>query len=383
LAIKEFPPMAEAYYQLGLLAYKQQNHHEAEVWFSKCVTMPMPKCRLFVNPRVYKQSRWDMLSMTYHNLGRYEDALQTGIVALNAAPNERIESNVKRWRSLINPIADNKKTIDLPQRRLVHYCDGMSFFGERLQRIHDFSKYNPQTDIHSSVMFLGLYFQEDYDLFKKHKGKISVFWNGSDVLRLLANQSWQQTLKSKPDVVHFCHNQQLQDELASIGIQASVHPIFFGDVANYEPSFKPTNNPQVYTVSHPGRNDEYGVPTVLKAAHDLPDFGFHIYGVDKEDDVESVPNVKFHGLVDEQIMDREIANFQGCIRLNKHDGFSQTVMKSILFAQYPICYADIPGTMKATTFEQLTECLHSLKEQKEPNVKLRNMYLEQFSKLPI
>lgn len=90
--------MAEAYYYLGDLAYKQQLFCEAQVWLEKCVQMPIPVCRMFVNPSVYLVARYDLLSMVYNHLGQYEDAIEQAEKALEAAKNERIENNISSWR---------------------------------------------------------------------------------------------------------------------------------------------------------------------------------------------------------------------------------------------------------------------------------------------
>lgn len=101
MAIEEFPSMAEAYYYLADLAYKQQRYREAQVWSEKCSEMPVPKCKLFVNPRIYLVNRYDQLSMVYHHLGRYEDAIVQAKKALENAPNPRIDNNIRCWEESI------------------------------------------------------------------------------------------------------------------------------------------------------------------------------------------------------------------------------------------------------------------------------------------
>lgn len=97
-AISEFPARAEAYYHLGFLAYQQKNYYEAEVWLAKCVEMPLPVCKLFVSTKIYLVDRYDLLSMVYHHMGRYLDAVVWGNKALVAAPvHTRIQRNVELW----------------------------------------------------------------------------------------------------------------------------------------------------------------------------------------------------------------------------------------------------------------------------------------------
>ncbi len=237
------------------------------------------------------------------------------------------------------------------EKMKVYYCEAMKTFGEKLKM----ERYNPQTDIDKPVFFQGLYFDEDYEVFRNHKGKKMVFWNGSDVLRLLSNQERIHIIKQFP-ATHFCHNKQLQNELASAGIEATIKPIFFGDVEDYSVSYKWSKNPQVYMTCNQYRENEYGIPLVLEKAKELPEIKFHIYGIEGE----NTDNVIYHGWVEEKQMDKEIKDFQGCIRLCKHDGFSQTIMKCILMGQYPI--------------KDLAE-LKFLKDKKEPS-NLRDEFIK-------
>jgi len=211
------------------------------------------------------------------------------------------------------------------EKMKVYYCGAMKTFGEKLKM----ERYNPLTDIDKSVFFQGLYFDEDYEVFRNHRGYKEVFWNGSDVLRLLRSPERVSIIKEFK-AKHTCHNKQLQDELASVGIEAMIKPMFFGDIEDYPVSYKPSDKPQVYITCNEGREEEYGVPQVLEKAKELKEFTFHIYGINGT----NTDNVIYHGWTDK--MDEETKSFQAVIRLNKHDGFSQTVMKGILMGQHVI-----------------------------------------------
>lgn len=262
---------------------------------------------------------------------------------------------------------------------IIYYSQSMSFFGKKLVHHYNCVEYEPDRDRNKHVFFASLYFGNDYTLLEEHQGSISIFWNGSDVVRLLRSPAWQRLLWGKEDLTHYCHNEQLKRELLYVGIEAQIHPLFFGDASKYQPSFKPSATPHVFMVSHPGRGVEYGVDSVLRIAPKMPEVTFHVFGDESE---HRLGNVKFHGHVDEEVMDQRITECQGCLRLNRHDGFSQVVMKSILLAQYPICYQDIPGTMRARVDKEVMDCLRQLKEKTEPNLELREQYLHQFLTLP-
>lgn len=102
LALEENPTMAEAYYQLGCTAYYQRRYREAEVWFKKCIDIPIPNCKLFIDARIYWVSRYDMLAMTYQHLNQYGRAVEYGLKALERVQNARIEKNLQSWRSNLN-----------------------------------------------------------------------------------------------------------------------------------------------------------------------------------------------------------------------------------------------------------------------------------------
>jgi len=94
--------MAEAYYCLANLAYKQERFREAEVWIDKCLQLELPHCKLFVNPRTYMVDRYDLASMIYDHIGQYDKAVEQAEKALSAEENERIAKNVRIWKEHLN-----------------------------------------------------------------------------------------------------------------------------------------------------------------------------------------------------------------------------------------------------------------------------------------
>ena len=199
-----------------------------------------------------------------------------------------------------------------------YYCSGMKFYGDKIPL-------KPYTSLTAPTLFLGLYFESDYIAFENHKGKRAVFWNGSDVLRMINNKEWLLKVM-RTEATHYCHNAQLQKELGDQSIHAEIVPVFFGDKEDYKTCYKQSDRTQVFMCSHPGRDKEYGVDIVKKIATEMPEIGFHIYGVDGV----NTKNLVYHGQIAEEYMDREIREYQGCLRLNAHDGMSQIVCKSML-----------------------------------------------------
>ena len=256
------------------------------------------------------------------------------------------------------------------ERPSIYYCDGMKFYGVRARTNFKFNSYN----IQAKCLFLGLYFDRDYEVFKAHQGPRYVFWNGSDVSRLLGNPEWIDIVK-QTSAVHACHNKELQEELASVGISAVVRPIFFSDIKKYEVCFYQQDKLQLYINAHPQRETEYGINKVLSVSDKVPDVTFHIYGVDGN----TRENVVYHGLIDEIQMDREIKQYQGMLRLNKHDGLSQLLIKAGLMGQYIIGTQDLPGVMTVKGEDDILKMIKEIKKKKEPNLEFRDYYLDKLN----
>jgi hypothetical protein len=284
------------------------------------------------------------------------------------------ETHLSQWFLLdfddFSVIEINNSLVTHYRKPELYYCEGMKFYGERALRLFGFNRYSGKEG--EAAVFLGLYFPEDYEVYKKHVGKKTVFWNGSDVYRLLITKKFQEILKEYP-AKHVCHNELLRKELESVGIEAKVQPLFFADVDDYKVSFKPKKNLEVYVNAHPGREDEYGVPLVIQAAKRLPNVKFFIYGVDGVDK----ENVEYMGWLEEEEADKRMSKHHVCLRLNNHDGLSQLVIKAGLWGHYVITRQDIPETIQVKDVVSLIEEIRGLEGTTEPQGGLRNWLLKQ------
>lgn len=291
------------------------------------------------------------------------------------------ETHVSQW-SLMD--FSDCQVVTIHNSMIIHYrkpqvycCDSMSFFGGRIINRLKFSPYEGRADL--PTLFMGLYFNDDYMVYKQHTGPRYIFWNGSDVYRLLNTPSWQRILQEYP-ATHICHNKLLADELAQVGIKALIEPIFFANMNDYNIQFKQKKHLEVYINAHPDRLDEYGIPIVLQVAKQLPDMKFYIYGVKGQ----NTENVHFMGRIDEDKADTVMSKHQVFLRLNQHDGLSQQIIKAGLWGQYVITMTqNIPHTDKVDNISELIDFLQRLSCVTEPNLPLRkyllHMNINQFS----
>lgn len=290
------------------------------------------------------------------------------------------ESHISQWSALdfddFTVLEINNSLVLHWERPEVYYCEGIKFYGEKMVTLYGLKPYSGIPE--KTVVFMGLYFDADYETFKNHEGKKYVFWNGSDVSRLLQNKEWIDILQEHPSV-HVCHNEQLQKELSSVGIDARIEPIFFADINDYPISYEYKDHLEVYINAHPNREEEYGVNKLLQVAKALKDVKFFVYGVEGKD----TDNVHYVGWIDEKEADSKMSKHHVCLRLNEHDGFSQLVIKAGLWGHYVLTVQDIKNTTKVVDVEDLIEKIEALKGTTEPCLKLRKailaMNLNEFS----
>ena len=284
------------------------------------------------------------------------------------------ETHISQWSPIdfegCSVIEINNSMVVTWEKPEVYYCEGMRFYGERMMTLYGLKPFSNNPE--KSVLFMGLYFDQDYEVYKRITGSKTVFWNGSDVSRLLGKSAWQEILKEYP-AKHVCHNEQLRSELESVGINALVQPLFFADINDYQVSFKSKKHLEVYVNAHPGREHEYGVPQVWQAAKRLPDVKFFVYGVEGV----NTDNLKYMGRIPEQEADKVMAKHHVFIRLNKHDGLSQQIIKAGLWGQYVVTAQELEHTIKVVDVLDLVDKLKALKGLVQPQIQLREWLLEQ------
>ena len=252
-------------------------------------------------------------------------------------------------------------------------------FDEKVCKTWKLEKWFGIKDPDKELLFFGLYVDYDYNIFYNFDGKKTVFWCGSDILRLLQIPERQRKLKLFPETEHYCENEVEARELESVGLKPIIRPSFVEDIDNFPISFKPTDNPHVFLSGHPMREEEYGFGLAERLAEKLPEFTFHLYGGDYESEFT---NVKCHGKVPADQFNEEIKNYQCGLRPNDHDGFSEITAKSVLMGQYPISKIPYKHIWNYQTEDELVELLKKIKEQKTPNSEAREYWRETLNNYP-
>jgi hypothetical protein len=279
----------------------------------------------------------------------------------------------------------------------VYYNPGMEHHVSKFLDMTGLERYETNRDWQQPAIWMSLYNYKDYLAFKFHEGPKLVYWFGSDVTALVetglvwTSHNWVATsedlvklVKSK-DCIHVCQNELLQSELASVGIDSIVRPLYLGDLDSFETCFKSSKKPSVYSIVSAGRPTFYGLDWIYEVANKT-EVEFHIYG-HKGQDTHNVfhhytvfeepawhPNeageyeviTKIKGLP-EQEFNEKIQAHQAFLRLPEHDGVSQTVMRALAMGQYVCDRINYPFVHHVTSPDDVLEFVNGLHLKTEPN----------------
>jgi len=234
----------------------------------------------------------------------------------------------------------------------VYGCYGMSFYTKALEKMG----FKPYGDLDAPTMFLGTYTENDVRAMVEHRGPRYIFWNGSDAIHLARHPGWQDILRGLP-ATHAAHHDAMATEVANlIDKPVEVSPTFFHETKDYPVSFVPSKPAHFFMSAHAGRHIEYGIDVAMEVFDTLPkDFHLDVYG-DPPSIATKPRNVTIRGRYPESVMDLQTKNMHGALRLNKHDGTSQIVIKSILWGQWPVVttdYAMVPHLLTAAAEQRV------------------------------
>lgn len=230
--------------------------------------------------------------------------------------------------------------------------------------------------------FFGLYGLPDFYALWRHKGEKHILWAGSDIKHFIDGYWLDKKGLIKLDrwalaewMLYHCEswveNSVERYALDSVGITATEVPSFLGNVDDYQVCFKPGN--KLYTSVSGDDFELYGWDKIDGLAKENPHIEFHLYG-NNAAWVSSYTNVKVHGRVSQEQMDKETKEMQGALRLTEFDGCSEILVKSWLWGQYPVSTIDYPYTYTP-------EYMRFILTDSEPSV-AREHYINKLNQYP-
>jgi hypothetical protein len=189
------------------------------------------------------------------------------------------------------------------------------------------------------------------------------FWIGTDVQQTVAAIRAGEIRKNVYESVkreeHLADAPWLATELASVGIDARVIPIFAGRLRNVEPPPLPDRF-TVLTYLPDARHEFYGSSMILAAACALPEVEFLVVGGHGMWMTQSLPNLTFLGWRED--LGQFYARSSAVVRMVEHDGMSGMVAEALSFGRHVIYSYPMPHchTVQFGDVERLVKTLSSL-----------------------
>lgn len=238
------------------------------------------------------------------------------------------------------------------------------------------------------TVFFGMYGLRDFFALWNHKGERHILWAGSDIRHLIGGYFLDVEGKMRieprqltPFLNKYCTN-WVENEteylaLANLGIYAQIVPSFLGKVEDFPLHFVVDKPVKLYTSVSGNDFDLYGWHLIPELARANPDVEFHCYGNTIEPPFQLAyrTNIILHGRVPKEVMNREIKNMTGALRLTEFDGFSEILAKSVLMGQYPVSLIEYPHML-------LPRDIGKLKDKRMPNFAGRDHYLKILNQYP-
>jgi hypothetical protein len=190
------------------------------------------------------------------------------------------------------------------------------------------------------------------------------YWLGTDVLNTVeefeAGTIRRGPLASSRDDLHLADAQWLADELATVGLQASVAHV-------PQPYRSPETVPpmpdefRVLTYLSADRFEFYGGDAILEVARRMPDVRFDVVGRPDDPTGAGLPNIQWHGWVAD--MQPFYADATVVVRIPRHDGLGATVIEALLNARHVVYTHEVPfvRTIASPTADELFDALDALR----------------------
>lgn len=255
---------------------------------------------------------------------------------------------------------------------------GVNIFAPKIELAWGLKKWEGWQDPDKEILFFGMYEKRDYDVYHNCEGKKTIFWCGSDILKMIRDPDAARIVKENPETEHYCETEVEANNLRSVGLDPKVVPSFLANTNNYPISFSTPLKGEKWKIwlsGHPNREKEYGFEDAKEVAKMFDNVEVHLYGVDGE----NTENVFYHGFVPEEQLDKEIKKYHCSIRGNEHDGISEVVIKSLLLGQYPITKLPYEGVWQYDTVGSLAGYITLLQQQIAPNYEPRIKWLKKIN----
>ncbi len=277
---------------------------------------------------------------------------------------------------------------------------GLPYFAKKIsQQLAEFDPKNHYIALNSSALimdklkfFFLIFFSQTYyihggavnasktlDLALLLNKKIIMNWAGTDVLKAteivkagLANPKYIKNIQ------HYCVAPWLKEELAEIGIDATILDVTALDTKP-KVAASITKDFTILTYIGKGREVFYGIESITDLAVKMPNITIRIAGIDDYPDLPK--NITTLGWVDMQ------AEFENCnlfIRNAQHDGMPFTVIEALSHAKHVIFNQKFEHTQYINNDTELLKKVTTLvkkhqNQQLVPNIKGQEYVIGRFN----
>ncbi len=200
-----------------------------------------------------------------------------------------------------------------------------------------------------------------FSMVLKRGKKLIMNWSGTDVLHAIkAYNEGKYVREYYEKAIHICQAPWIRDELASIGIQATLIHFQYFDVQTI-PQWQEFG---VVTRIGASREQFYGIDAVFEAAKKCPDVPVIIAGIDGYEK-PAPANVQYIGWTDR--FAEWMKRFPVFLRLPEHDGLSTAVLEALAMGAYPLYKYDFPGAIQVCDAEDIADALQQFKVRFDRN----------------
>lgn len=203
------------------------------------------------------------------------------------------------------------------------------------------------------ITYVDAYYIKSVDFALKWKKNVIFSWIGTDVMNaspLILEKKFNQ--KYIQDTYHTTNSTWLQKELEEVNIKADFLTIYI-----YEEKKREILIPQEFSVLSyvaKGREEFYGIDTIIKLATDFKEVSFKIAGIYEYPNLPS--NIQLLGWVD---MEKEYPKSTVYIRYPMHDGEAHSVLEALSYGKTVLYNRNYPFSLYTPDYESLKDSLSS------------------------